>query len=96
MLHCTGDEDRTTQSLRRTALSRALAVDEDLMVDFTGLGFADTSLMLDLAMVAGRVRAAGFTTRLRGATPQIERLIETVGLDRIDGVELLRTPTGTS
>jgi anti-anti-sigma factor len=86
MLTCSGDEDRTTQSLRRTALSRALAAERDLLVDLSELSFADASLMVDLAMVARRLRQAGSCMRLQGAQPQIQRLVEIVGLSRLPGV----------
>ena len=86
MLHCCGDEDRSTQSIRRRALSQALSLKTDLVVDLTGLSFADPSLMLDLAMVARRLRARGAAMRLYGATPQIHALIELVGLHRLTGV----------
>jgi anti-anti-sigma factor len=85
-LRCSGDEDRTTQSLRRTALSQALASESDLTVDLSDLAFADPSLMLDLAMVARRLRKAGKSTTLCGAQPQIRRLIELVGLNRLPSV----------
>ena len=88
MLRCTGDEDRSTQSRRRPALSRALRAGGVLVVDLQELVFADPSLMVDLAMVARRVRRAGGCMRLRGAQPQIQRLIEIVGLHRLPGVEL--------
>jgi anti-anti-sigma regulatory factor len=42
--------------------------------------------MVDLAMVARRLRQAGNRMTLRGAQPQIQRLIELVGLDRLPGV----------
>jgi anti-anti-sigma regulatory factor len=42
--------------------------------------------MVDLAMVARRLRQAGSLMTLRGAQPQIQRLIELVGLDRLPGV----------
>ena len=90
ILKCSGDEDRATQSLRRTALSRALAVNRDLLVDLTDLSFADTSLMVDLAMVARRLRQAGSLMTLRGAQPQVQRLVELVGLDRLPGVHVER------
>ena len=54
-----GDEDLSTQGRRRAALSRALSAQADLLVDLTELGFADASVMLDLAMVARRLRKAG-------------------------------------
>ncbi len=82
----TGDEDRSTQSRRRGAMSRALQSPSDLVVDLTDLEFADPSLMLDLAMIARRLRKRGRTMLLRGAQPQIRRLIEIVGLDRLPGV----------
>jgi anti-anti-sigma factor len=93
VLRVCGDEDRTTQSLRRNALSRALSLARsDLLVDLTELRFADSSLMLDLAMLARRLRKTGKCMRVHGARPQIQRLIEMVGLDRLPGV-LVAAPT---
>ena len=86
VLRCSGDEDRVTQSLRRRPLSRALTLQSDLVVDFTGLSFADASLMLDLAMVARRLSRIGRGVRLSGAAPQIHTLIQLVGLHRLPGV----------
>jgi anti-anti-sigma regulatory factor len=57
-------------------------------VDLSGLAFADASLMLDLAMVARRLRKAGRVMHVRGAAPQIRTLIELVGLNRLPGVRL--------
>ena len=83
----TGDEDRSTQSLRRRPLSRALALARtDLTVDLSELEFADSSLMLDLAMLARRLRQRGRKIVLCYPQPHIQRLIEIVGLDRLDGV----------
>jgi anti-anti-sigma factor len=87
VLRVAGDEDRTTQSLRRRALSRALITCKtDLVVDLRELSFADASLMLDLAMLARRLRQAGRKLVLCDAQPDIRRLIEIVGLDRLPGV----------
>ena len=88
VLRCCGDEDRSTQSLRRPALSRALAVEDDLVVDLSELSFADASLMVDLAMVARRLRKAGRQMRMCGASPTIHTLIEMVGLHRLQGVHV--------
>jgi anti-anti-sigma regulatory factor len=41
----------------------------ELLVDMSELSFADASLMVDLAMVARRVRQAGGRMTLRGAQP---------------------------
>jgi anti-anti-sigma factor len=87
VLRVCGDEDRATQSLRRRPLSRALALArKDLTVDLSELKFADSSLMLDLAMLARRLRTTDKCMRVHGARPQIQRLIEIVGLDRLPGV----------
>jgi anti-anti-sigma regulatory factor len=48
--------------------------------------FADSSLMLDLVMVARRLRKHGHQLVLYSAQPQIHRLIELVGIDRLPGV----------
>jgi anti-anti-sigma factor len=63
-----------------------LSSKRDVVVDLSELSFADASLMVDLAMVARRVRRAGGQLTLRGAQPHIQRLIELVGLDRLPGV----------
>jgi len=87
-LRCRGDEDRTTQGSRRQALTRAIRAQGDVTVDLSELVFADTSLMLDLAMLARRLRTQGLAILLRGAQPQIRMLIELVGLHRLPGVSL--------
>jgi anti-anti-sigma regulatory factor len=56
------------------------------------LHFADTSLMLDLAMVARRLRKAGATMHISGAKPQVQTLIELMGLHRLPSVYVLSTP----
>jgi anti-anti-sigma regulatory factor len=97
VLRCSGDEDLSTQPVRRAALSRALRARGDLVVDLSELGFADTSLMLDIAMVARRLRLRGRGLSLRGAQPQIRRLIELVGLEQLAGVRVEdRAPAAAS
>jgi anti-anti-sigma factor len=87
-LRCAGDEDRSTQGSRRRALTRAIRAQADVIVDLSDLVFADASLMLDLAMLARRLRAHDGAIRLCGAQPQIRTLIELVGLHRLPGVKL--------
>jgi len=91
-LRCYGDEDRSTQSLRRRALSQALCAPADVVVDLAELAFADPSLMLDLAMIARRLRKSGRKLTLRGAQPDISVLIEYVGLHRLPGVAIAPAP----
>ncbi len=86
VLRCCGDEDIATQGCRRTALSRALAADTDVLVDLRELTFADSSLMVDLAMLSRRLRITGRRMLVAGAQPQVWRLIEAVGLHRLPGV----------
>jgi anti-anti-sigma factor len=88
VLRCCGDEDVATQGCRRAALSRALAARTDVVVDLGELTFADSSLMLDLAIVARRLRIAGRRLHLRNAQPQVWRVIEIVGVHRLPGVVL--------
>jgi anti-anti-sigma regulatory factor len=59
-------------------------------VDLSELVFADSSLMLDFAMVARRLRGHGHRLVLYSAQPQIDRLIELVGIDRLPGVVVKR------
>jgi len=89
VLRCTGDEDSSTQSRRRRALSRALGAPADVTVDLTELEFADASLMLDLSMLARRLRRRGRRLLLRCPQPHIQTLIEMVGLERLDGVRVV-------
>jgi anti-anti-sigma regulatory factor len=62
------------------------------MVDLSDLHFADSSLMIDLACLAQRLRAHGGTLLLRSPQPQIRTLIETMGLDRLPAVTLMAPP----
>jgi anti-anti-sigma regulatory factor len=92
VLRCAGDEDRGTQGRRRRALARAIAAETDVVVDLTELRFADTTLMLDLAMLSRRLRQCGRAVWIRGAQPQIRALIELVGLHRLPGVRFEGAP----
>ncbi len=89
MLLCAGDEDRSTQGLRRRALVLAFRAQSDVLVDLRDLVFADTTLMVDLAMLSHRLRRRERRLFLQGAQPQIMHLIELVGLHRLPGVELV-------
>ena len=60
-----------------------------MIVDLTELKFADASLMVDLAVLARRLRARGRAVRLRGPQPQIQTLIELLGIDTLPGIELV-------
>jgi anti-anti-sigma regulatory factor len=59
-----------------------------VIVDLSDLRFADSSVMIDLACLAQRLRAQGRTLWLSGAPPNIRTLIETVGLHRLPAVRL--------
>jgi len=89
VLKCSGDEDVTTQSLRRRAFSRALNVERDLTVDLRELSFADATLMLDLVSLARRLRQHGRQMMMQGAQPQVLRLIEMMGVHRLPSVQLV-------
>jgi anti-anti-sigma factor len=88
LLRCAGEEDATTQPLRRRPFARAVKSSRDVVVDLSDLAFADPSLMFDLAILAQRLRAGGRRLLLCGAQPHIARLIEMVGLNRQPGVQL--------
>ena len=60
-----------------------------MIVDLSGLTFADPSLMIDLAVLAQRLRAQGRTLFLRHPQPHVKRLIELVGLHRLPSVRLV-------
>jgi anti-anti-sigma factor len=93
-LRCTGDEDLSTAALRRSALSRALTTQNDVHVDLSELRFADTSLVLDFMMVAGRLRQQGCAIVLHDPQPQIRRLIELTGLSRLPSVQVAQAAAG--
>ncbi len=59
-----------------------------MVIDLSELVFADSSLMLDFAMLSRRLRTHGRAVLLRGAQPQIRTLIELVGLHRLPGVSI--------
>ena len=83
-----GEEDRLTSGRRRRALSAALQASRDVIVDMSELRFADSSLMLDLAVLARRLRLHGRRLRLRAPQPHIQALIELMGLHRQPAVAL--------
>ena len=58
------------------------------MVDLTGLAFGDSSLMLDFAVLARRLRVHGCMLRLHNPQPTVRTVIELVGLHRLPGVHL--------
>ena len=74
--------------MRRQALARALRGAGDVEVDLSGLGFADSSLTFDLAILAQRLRTAGRRLVLLNAQPQVARLVALVGLHRQPGVRV--------
>lgn len=82
VLRAWGDEDRTTSGLRRRSLSAALKAGRDVIVDLSALRFSDASFMVDLAVLAGRLRSQGLSLSLQGPQPHIQRLIELMGLHR--------------
>jgi anti-anti-sigma regulatory factor len=90
VLRCRGDEDKATQGYRRRAFVRAIKAQHDVIVDMRELVFADSSLMLDLAALARRLRIHGCRLQIRGAQPQVWSLIELVGLHRLPGVTIER------
>jgi anti-anti-sigma regulatory factor len=75
-----------TQGYRRRAFARAIKAQRDVVVDLRELVFADSSLMLDLAALARRLRIQGCALRLREPQPQVWSVIEIVGLHRLPGV----------
>ena len=81
-----GDEDRATSGRRRRPFSAALNAPRDVIVDLSELHFADSSLMIDLACLAQRLRAHGQTISLLHPQPNVRRLIEVVGLHRLPSV----------
>jgi anti-anti-sigma factor len=91
-LRCCGDEDRSTQGIRRPALTRAIRARTDVVVDLSELAFADSSVMLDLAVLARRLRAKGREILVRGAQPQVMALIKQVGLHRLPAIRLEPAP----
>jgi anti-anti-sigma factor len=92
VLRVCGDEDRVSCGRRRHAISAALTATRDVVVDLSELRFADVSLMVDLAVLAQRLRARGSTMLIRGPQPHIHRLIEAVGLDRQPAVWIEAAP----
>jgi anti-anti-sigma factor len=92
ILRIAGDEDRTTSGCRRRPISAAIKATRDVIVDLTELRFADPTLMIDLAVLAQRLRAQGRTLWLSGAQPDIRRMIEAMGLHRLPAVRVDARP----
>ena len=89
VLRVTGEEDRSTSGKRRRPISAALKAECDVNVDLSELRLADKSLMLDLAVLAQRLRADGCEMRLRRPQPYVRTLISVAGLDRLPSVEVV-------
>jgi anti-anti-sigma factor len=92
VLRVTGDEDRATSGRRRRPISVALRATRDVIVDMSDLDFADSSLMVDLAVLAQRLRARGCSLLLRDPQPHVRRLIELIGLHRLPSVRVIMPP----
>jgi anti-anti-sigma regulatory factor len=71
---------------------RALRSHTNVVVDLSELSFADSSLMLDLAVLARRLRARGRAVLLRAPQPQVLALIKHVGLHRLPAVRFEPSP----
>ena len=84
-----GEEVRETQGSRARAFSRAKRAEHDVVADLTDLTFADPSLMVDLAMLSRNLRLKNLRLHVHGARPQIQRLIEMVGLHCLPGVTVV-------
>ncbi len=67
---------------------RALRSQTNVTVDLTELAFADSSLIVDLAVLARRLRAGGRAILVRGAQPQVMALIKHIGLHRLPAVRV--------
>ena len=67
-------------------MTRAIRAQTDVLIDLTDLAFADASVMLDLAVLARRLRAKGGEILVRGAQPQVMAVIKHVGLHRLPAV----------
>jgi len=67
---------------------RALRAQTNVIVDLSELVFADSSVMIDLAVLARRLRARGRAVLLRDAQPQVMALIKHVGLHRLPAIRL--------
>jgi len=65
---------------------RAFRAQTNVTVDLSELAFADASVMLDLAVLARRLRAKGREILVRGTQPQVVALIKHVGLHRLPAV----------
>ena len=93
VLRVAGDEDRTTSGRRRRAISAAITHSRDVVVDLADLHFADASVMIDLAVLAQRLRPQHRVLRLCHPQPHIHTLIEMVGVDRLEAVAVELVPS---
>jgi anti-anti-sigma factor len=84
-----GEEDRLTSGRRRRAISLAIKAGRDVVVDLRELSFADSSLMLDLAVLARRLRLQGRELLIHGPQPQVQKLIELMGVHRLPAVAVM-------
>jgi anti-anti-sigma factor len=88
VLRCAGDEDLATRGRRNPIFLRAGRLGSSVDVDLGELIFADSSFVVDLAMLARRLRRQGCELRLRRAQPTVQRIIEMAGLHQLPNLRV--------
>ena len=67
-------------ALHRRIVGLAASPTGDIVLDMAGVSFVDSSGLRSLITARDAVVAAGHGFRLRGASPEVRRLLELVGL----------------
>ncbi len=76
-----GEIDLATVDLVREAVERELQTGDDLVIDFRGVGFMDTSGLRYVLQLHDEARRDGFDLRLVRGPGAVQRVFEVSGLD---------------
>ncbi|WP_336209523.1 STAS domain-containing protein [Nonomuraea sp. LPB2021202275-12-8] len=89
-LRIEGELDRSTLPALRRALATMASGDAGSCVDLSGLTFIDTGCLRALVNAAAALREGGGdqVLTLRSVPPQMRRLLELIGWDRVQGLHL--------
>jgi len=82
-----GDLDLAAAPRVRAALSDALALDRNVVVDCSALEFLDSAGLGTLIAARTRARCAGGSLLLAGVRPPLERLLAVSGVDQLFRLE---------
>jgi anti-sigma B factor antagonist len=87
VLAVTGEIDMATGQAFRDALDHAVERSHDVLVDLGGVSFMDSTGLNALIRGAQQAQRSAGTVRVRSPRPEVRRLLDITGADRIIPIE---------